>query len=135
MRNSDATTAIILVGAALGLLAIFNLSRSIGANFQVTLGAVVWSGAVLAILGVLCWTPFKPSLSIFASLAVTLIWPGWWKVIDSIAHGGSDPDTLAFRFPQELWWNTTAFKYGIEIGLVALLAYVLLKQYRDPYSY
>ena len=135
MKNMDPTMAAILLGAGVAIFTVFGFSRSIGANFQVTLAAVGYSIGVIVILAVLYWTPLKPSISISSSVAAATLWPAWWKVIDSIAHGGANPDALAFRFPQEVWWNTNAFKYGLEAGLIALAVFVVIRQLRDPYGY
>lgn len=135
MRDMDPRVAALLIVIGVALIGIFNFSRSIGAAFQVTLGAVIWSAIALGVLTALFWTPLRPRFSVYASLAAALIWPSWWKVLDSIAHGGADPDTLAFRFPQEVWWNSNAFKYGIEAGLIALVVFLVIRQIRDPYGY
>ena len=135
MRDMDPRVAALLIGLGIALIAIFNFSRSIGADFQVTLGAVGYSVVVALVAGALCWTPLKPSLPVLVSGTCAALWPGWWKVLDSIAHGGANPDTLAFRFPEEVWWNGNAFKYGLEFGLVALLVFLVIRQIRDPYGY
>ena len=88
MRDMDPRVAALLIGLGIALIAIFNFSRSIGADFQVTLGAVGYSVVVALIAGALCWTPLKPSLPVLVSGTCAALWPGWWKVLDSIAHGG-----------------------------------------------
>ena len=62
MRDMDPRVAALLIGLGIALIAIFNFSRSIGADFQVTLGAVGYSVVVALVAGALCWTPLKPSL-------------------------------------------------------------------------
>jgi len=42
----DPRVAALLIGLGIALIAIFNFSRSIGADFQVTLGAVGYSVVV-----------------------------------------------------------------------------------------
>lgn len=133
MKDLDPRAIMFLIAVGIGLIAVYNFSRSIGADFQTTLVAVLWSTLTLCVAGVLCFTEFRPSLPVLTSGTSCLLWPIWWKVIDSIANGGSDPDTLEFRFPVEVFWNTSTFKYGIEIGLVSLFLFFLSRRNRYRY--
>lgn len=134
MRQENPQGAFLLIVVGLALLAISKFSRSIGADFQVTLEAVVCSATVLGIAGGI-WYFLRLNLALLATGTAAGAWPCWWKVLDSIAHDGANPDKLDFLFPVAVWWNTNWFLYGVEVCLVAAAAYMVFRPANNPYAY
>lgn len=132
MKNNSPLPAIIIFLSILFLAWVYQFSRSIGADFQTTLEAIWQSIPVLIVAGAAWWF-LRFSALVLASGLPTLLFPIWWPVIDSIANGGATPDTLMLRFPQEVWWDTTWFKYGTEGMLAALFVYLIWRSW-DSYA-
>ena len=137
MKNNDNSLVLVIVLmtiAAVFLYCVWSLARFIGADFQITLGSIGYSVVVLGLAGLVFWfLNYRVLLLISCTLAG--LWPCWWRVIDSIANGGSNLNKFEFLYQDEIWWNTNAFKYGIEIGLVCLVVYLVFSQNNDPYGY
>lgn len=129
-RNSGSGVGVIVV-IAVGLftLGVWKLSATLGADFQITLDAVLRSIPVVLIAGVAI---LLLKLDIFTSLAATatVLWLVWWRVVDSIAAGGQNPDT-AFIFGQPSW-DTGWVKWGTEFVLLGLAVWLFLRS-RDRY--
>lgn len=123
--------SLIILGAV--LLGIWNFSRSIGADFQITFRAIALSMIFVVVIVAIGWFT-QWAVSLIASLVAVALWPCWWSVMDSIAQGGVDPEKMTFHFPSpEVWWNGDIFKWGAEGVLVALVIYFAIRQYNDPY--
>lgn len=127
-QDSDKSAAyMVMIAVGLFMLAVWWLSTTLGADFMTTLQAVAYSLPLLAFAGVAIWF-FTPC--IFASFSATsaAIWPVWWRVLDSIAAGGKNPDT-AFFFSQP-WWDTGWTKWGVESALIVLSIWLLIRSGR-----
>lgn len=126
LSSRDDSGALILILLPIGafLLFVLWLSRSIGADFQTTLEAVFQTAVCLALAGAIIWFA-DLKLSLIASGFSVFSWPFWWKVLDSIANGGKNQ--TEFFLPQEVWYTTAWFKYGIEVALIGLLIFVISK--------
>lgn len=118
--------AIVVIVVGLFMLGVWKLSTALGADFQITLDAVIRSIPVVLIAGAAIWF-LKPD--IFTSFAGTAagLWPVWWRVIDSIAAGGKNPDT-AFMFEQP-WWDTGWVKWGVEFALLGLVVWLIVRSH------
>jgi hypothetical protein len=133
-NNGDAVGFItIVITGALALFA-YKFSRDIGADFQSTLWSVVQSIVVLGLAGIVLWK-LSPPLLPFSAAVLSLLWPCWWKVLDSIASGGSNPqEPSPFNFmPPDIWWNGPWFKYGTEALLIGLAVYLFIRHREDSY--
>ena len=106
------------------LLFVLWLSRSIGANFQTTLEAVLQTAGFLALAGAVIWFAGLKLLLVTSGFSV-FAWPFWWKVLYSIANGGKNK--TEFFFPQEVWYTTSWFEYGVEVALIGLLIFAISK--------
>lgn len=144
-RNAspEATIALVLVLVVGG--GVLQLSMAMGADFLPTLAGVGWT--VLVIVGFAVWLWFRFSYdeanwSTRISGLAALIWPSWWKAVDSIAvnagnssrrpllaYADTGPwsDTLPVEFP---WWASGWF-YGLsEVALVAAFLYAIVNAAR-----
>ena len=129
-RDSDSGVgAIVVIVVGLFMLGVWKLSTALGADFQITLDAVLRSIPVLLIAGAAIWFLKPDILTSFAATAAA-VWPVWWRVVDSIAAGGQNPDT-AFMFEQP-WWDSGWAKWGVELALVGLAIWLFLRS-RDRY--
>lgn len=117
---------------AVVLLAVFQISRSIGADFQATLSAFMPSLLIVVGAGFARWKLPLPSLPV-ASLALVVIWPFWWPVIDSIANPGAASDRFYLNLRDDVWWSTTTFKWCVEVGLIAVFGATLLRHRNNYY--
>lgn len=115
---------LILLPIGAFLLFVLWLSRSIGADFQTTLEAVFQTAGLLALAGAIIWFA-ELNLFLVTSGFSIVAWPFWWKVLDSIANGGKKQ--AEFFFPNEVWYTTTWFQYGVEVTLIGLLIFVISK--------
>lgn len=134
MKNDDSQLTLLVIAIVVGvaLVGVWQFSRSIGSDFQITLRALGISVLILGVLGAVWWfTEWK--ISLMGSLAATWIWPTWWGVLDSIANGGTNPETSFFKMQSDVWWNGHLFKWGLEGLLVALLSYFIVRQLNDRY--
>lgn len=124
-RDNDGAFAILLFPVAAFLLFVFWLSRSLGADFQTTLGAVLFTIIFLGIAGaIMRFAELKLSVVFFAFAVVA--WPCWWGVLDSIANQGRTEPELYFLAKQTLY-TSGWFKWGIEVFLIAPLGYFASK--------
>ena len=135
--NSAGAIAVIAIG--LPMLGLLMFSRSIGADFLTTGSAVLRSAMFIAVAGIL-WYFLKTPIRATSFGILTFIWPCWWRVLDSIALGGIDPDQpnpLSLSFLNEdrflPWWDTDWCKYGVLFLLMAVCAYFIYKAYQDRY--
>lgn len=133
-RNDDNSTlviALLLVGAF--LLFVLWISRGLGADFAITLEAVIQSILFTALAGVLIYylePPIAPSLTgLLAAL-----WPLWWKVLDSIAAGGESASKAYYYTPQIPWWDTSWTKWTVELILIGVTVLLYIR-HRDRYGY
>lgn len=125
----------ILIVIGLGLL-VFGISRKLGADFGVTfdaswktiLAAIIVFGAVHLLNS---WRFFIEGLLVWGALT----WIFWWKVLDNI-HQKNLPeflwDTEVVQIP---WWDSSWFKGGVELLILAALAFCIYKRHRDSYSH
>jgi len=134
MRQENPLGVILLIVLGLALLGVWNFSRSIGADFQVTLEALGRSAAVIGIAGGI-WYFLRLNVMLLGVGTAAGLWPCWWKVLDSIANNGANPDKMDFRFPIDIWWNTNWFLYGVEATLIAAAVYLVIRRTNDPYAY
>lgn len=136
MNDRDNSAALFIAAVVVGLpmLGILMFSRSIGAEFWITGRAVGWSVAFLVAAGGAAYFLRPPVWPTLSGL-LCLLWPCWWKVLDSIAAGGIDPENSSLSFMRDdrflPWYAGDLFKYGVEAGLVALFAYCLYRAYQD----
>jgi hypothetical protein len=133
-NNSSADPIVLItVGlTAVVLLAVFQISRSIGADFQSTLSAFMPSLLIILGAGLGIWKVNLPLLPM-GSFVMVLVWPCWWKVLDSIGNAGSNPDQFQLHLGDELWWTTTAFKWGVEIVLIVLCGFLWYRHQKNNY--
>ncbi len=150
MSYHDNSNSIGVIGGAT-IFAAFLLSggiaRTVGADITIVFTAFLWSCAILVVAGVVCWIVGRAgcvSLSLTGSASLVLIWPSWWKVLDSIAAGDSDKTSLLgslfsqrdsyspfpdFGPPVE-WYNDSLFKWGVEATLISLLIFCIWRNRR-----
>lgn len=140
-RNAspEATIALVVVLVVGG--GVLQLSMAMGADFLPTLAGVGWT--VLVIVGFAAWLWFRFSSdeanwSARISGLAALIWPSWWKVIDSIAANAgkppgrpllayADPVPWSDAFPAEFPWWASGWFYGLtEVALIAVFLYALV---------
>ena len=125
-RNEiDPKTALALAAVGLGLLGIFAMSRSIGADFFVLLKTLFAWLACAGGLGALLWLGIDWVASLLGSTAFA--WVFSWPLLDSMANGGKDSESTDFSgFLQEIpFWDTRTFKFAVLGILVAALFYRL----------
>lgn len=145
-RNAspEATIALVVVLVVGG--GVFRLSMALGADFLPTLVGVGWT--VLVIVGFAAWLWFRVSYHESNWPArvcgvVALIWPSWWKAVDSTAaNAGKSPrqSLLAYAdaapwpdaFPVEFPWWASGWFYGLsEVALIAVFLYALVSMGRS----
>lgn len=114
--NDGAGVLILLLAAAL-TFACYKLARTFGADFGVTVKAVLLT--LLVVVGALA-AMFKRWLSVCLGTlgALVLVWPAWWPVIESSYAGGALPSSIESRLP---WHEVPAWVGYAEYGLEALL--------------
>lgn len=129
-RDNSAAIVVALIVIGIPMLLLWKFSQTIGAEFWTTGGAVGKSIAILAVAGVLSYLARPPFLLTISGISA-LIWPCWWRVLDSIAAGGVNPDNSTFSFLHDdrfvPWYATDLFKYGVEAALVGALVWFLYK--------
>ncbi|MBR9972111.1 hypothetical protein [Magnetospirillum sulfuroxidans] len=141
-RNASPETTIALVVVLVVGGGVLRLSMALGADFLPTLMAVGWT--ILVIVGFAVWLWFRFSYdeanwSTRISGLAALIWPSWWKAVDSIAANAEKPpgrrsllayaDTVPWSdtFPVEFPWWASGWFYGLtEVALVATFLYALI---------
>src|SRR6266567_8633262 len=134
MKNEEPLPAIILLGIGIVVFVIWQFSRSIGADFQITFEALFKSLGVLGFTFVVWWLT-RPEPLLLVSGCAIFLWPVWWPVLESIAAGGQKPDTWLPPWQLAVWWNTGWFRWSIEVGLALALIYLLVQRSRDPYGF
>ena len=123
--NSDrAAGLIVVIVCVLFVAGVLMLSKKIGADFQITLGATLRSIPVLIFSGAAIWFLKSRILAGFAATAAVL-WPFWWGVVDSIAVGGQNPDTAIML--EQPWWDTGWVLWGTELSLVSLAIWLIVR--------
>lgn len=118
---------ILFLLCGLVLSATLKFANLLGAHFPTTLVALAYSIAILAIAWIIIYS--TKIITYFNGLAIAsvLIWPCWWKVIDSSFLGGHDPATSAELMFYLLPGWLKFVKYGIEIGLIALAIWLFTR--------
>jgi hypothetical protein len=122
-KSDNNIGAIILITSILIMIGIGKLLTILGADRQTTGYAVLCSMPILMATGAAIWRQLYTPASIL--LGLSALWPVWWRVLDSIAADGQNPDT-AYMFTQP-FWDTAWVKWPIEIGLISLAVWVLVK--------
>lgn len=121
--------SIIIIVAVIFLVYVWNFSKSIGADFQVTLSAV-WKSIVILIAAIIVWWQFRPRLTVLAAFFLIPLWPLWWSVIDNIANKIQNTDEMMLL--QSLpWWTTDWFKYGTFVTIILLWLFLILRKGND----
>lgn len=128
----------ILVVFAVGAI-LFVFSRWLGADFGVTAYASLRTlASIVVFLGAMyffkVWMYFLEGLLAWAALT----WFFWWGVLDNIAQKLFPAQSLLWEmdYIQLPWWDTSWFKWGVEIALWIILG--VLVYYRNSnhrYSY
>ncbi len=106
------------------------VSKALGAEFFISLQAVVFSFlAVGCVIGIrMLVAPIR--WSVLSSFAAMAVWKIWWPVLDSMAGNGSgshkkmsldDPFYMA-EIQQSFWWNEAWFKWSVEAFFFVVLA-------------
>jgi len=137
----------LVIGA--GLIATGCIARTVGADFTIVFNSLLHSVIAFAIVFALCWLLGRSGTFIALPAIIfgflTLVWPAWWDVLDSIANGDSDKssllgsifskkevDSVFAGFPPPVeWYNDSLFKWGIEISLIGLAVFFIWKTLRD----
>lgn len=130
-NNDDSVLYLFLAAVVVFLVSVFALSRWIGADFSVTLEAALQSIVFVLVAGALVYFLSIDILPCATGL-LAVLWPLWWKVVDSIATGGKAVDML-FMY-QTPWWGTDATKWIFE-GVLIVATIVLYVRSRDRYGY
>lgn len=121
---------------AVVFLVVGAIARAVGADYFVVFSSFSYSClAVLAAWVIQRWIGQSGyiNLPIVSCALLAIIWPIWWKVLDSIAAGDSDKSSIfgsIFRHketheflaafdPPTVWYNSSLFEWGIELVLVA----------------
>lgn len=125
-RNDDSTA--VLIAAAIPVLALFGFSRWIGADFELTVDAIVASAGVLLVAFAVWWF-IRPDVLMLAVLSLVIVWPLWWPVLDSIAVGGEKPDFWLEPDASAPWWTAEWFRWAVEAALVGAFAYLASKKF------
>ena len=118
--------AAVLVATVFFLVFVKKIANSIGADFEVTLEAITFSGLIVIIAGI-ALAFLKPRITVSLAILGTLIWPAWWRVLDSIAAGGKNPSADVIFMLSTPWWDTSLFKWGVELTLAAIATWLLVK--------
>lgn len=113
-----AVLALLIVGAIL-----YSISKDIGASFAVVVQTFFGWLSSLCVLGGLLWWGFDWIAS--AAGVSILAWLLTWPLLNSMAHGGQDPDapgSMAFLYDAP-WWNEGAFKWATLGALIIVTGY------------
>ena len=105
MSSRDSILAIFLIFIFIIFGFILKFSKYIGADFSVTLNAVIWSCVWVIAVGAAA-VAFKLPITPCVFLALFCIWPCWWPVINNIYE--------SLYFVQRPWWAASWTKYLIE---------------------
>lgn len=116
---NDGVGVLILLLAAGLTFACYKLARAFGADFGVTVKAVMFT-LVVAAAALTAMVKRWLGVCMSASGALVLIWPAWWPVITSSYEGGAAPELMG-RLPwhEVPTWVSFA-EYGVEALLVGL---------------
>lgn len=123
--KSNITLISIILATAIVLYFVLRLSNSIGAEFEVTLQAVMRSTVVFLIVFAFQWLT-RISLWFALSLFLAGAWICWWGVLDSIARNVNAPFPLYDT--ERIWYTTMWFKLGIEAVIVGITTYFILRK-------
>lgn len=128
MRNEQAQSIglIILLIFGFFVAGIFVLSRSLGADFEVTLQAVVSTAVLVFVAALAVWhfeLPIVPALGVVLSIT----WVLWWGVLASMAHGGIPDEMIPYQF-EPPWWNSGLFRWVVEALLVGGTGYAFFRR-------
>jgi hypothetical protein len=125
--QSGESAAIVAVATTLGILAVaWALGRLSGADTKTVFLSLLFMGmaAVLIMGPTLYW--LREYLMPASFVALAMMWPIFWPVLNSIACGGcvSSNDRFPFQYPDSFvnsWW----LKISVEVVLVlcAIVAY------------
>lgn len=122
-RDDEALLWGLAIVGVVFLAIVFNFARFIGADFGVTLNAVLVSGVSF---GVPVWLIAQFGASVPAVLFAwgAFAWPvAWWDVLDNIADKVASIGP-GFRLEAAVpWYAGSAFKWSVEVVLVALTIY------------
>lgn len=128
-RNSDDSVPVLIaIIAFLFCAGVFVFSRKIGAEFVPTLQATLLTIAVIGVALTLILKLDLPALKTGA-VSLPLIWPAWWRVLDSIANPSSDglSPVILHTINEDVWWTSSYLTWGVEAFLVALAIFVFVK--------
>lgn len=129
-QSNDALIALLLIPIGAFLLVAWKISSSLGADFQVTLGALLYSLVIVGVIGAVWWfTRFYIGATVFA--ACSLVWPKWWTVLDSTAVVGNNFGGIQFEPLDAPWWTSGWFYWGVEVALVACIFYFVYRHFND----
>lgn len=131
-NGQDPAFVATVVLTAVVLALVFYISRTIGADFQSTLAAFMPSLVIVFLAGLGKWKLDLPLIPLAAFSAV-LIWPFWWRVIDSIANAGSSPDQFQLHLGEDPFWATTTFKWVIEFLLASMCGALIYRHKQNSY--
>jgi hypothetical protein len=128
-RAPDGTElAIWAVIVALALIAGW-LAFTSGAEFTVSLWAVVSTFVLLVGAGGFVWfSGAQWALSIL-TIVVAFIWPLWWKFLASMANA----EVTRYSLIDDPWYVSGYFKWGIELTLLAAAGYFTWKKLNNRY--
>lgn len=121
---SNNAKQISLVGSVIFLALVYWLAISIGADFDVTLSATLYSIGFLAVLfGLQLGTQitFRPSVTLSIIFAVG--WFLWWGVLNNVAQ--KRLDSLSALSMQDIWYATSWGKFGVEAILIGVVVYCI----------
>ena len=103
------------------------IANSIGASFMVTATALSWTVAILAVAAFANYLLGGELLHLFSTIAVAAAWPLWRPVLNSMANGGANEAEMANLFmPNQVWFNSPAFFWIVQILLVCLIVHATL---------
>ncbi|MBY0243047.1 MAG: hypothetical protein K2X55_27440 [Burkholderiaceae bacterium] len=126
---NDLVKLLVVIAAAILAMLSWNVSRSLGADFGVTLWAIILLLLVTAGVIWFCLAHSIPFLTGASGWAV-LAWPCCFNVLDNIAEKQAISFTVSSTADRP-WFGANMFQFGLEAALVAIFFLVIFK--RDPY--
>ncbi|WP_439890860.1 hypothetical protein ACS7SF_17125 [Ralstonia sp. 25C] len=129
-QSGAVATLRLFSGGVLCLGCLCWLFSSVGASFT-TIVFAVFASLLVFFLAIAFQLISSCPTNIVGCISLALLWPCWWSVLTSIAIRQVNPETGVVPLRSvETWYSCASFKWLIELGLVALLAWVIRREAR-----
>ncbi len=124
MSNQNEDNLIIFVAIlCIALIPVYKLSRFIGADFDITLKAILITIAGLGTAIAFSWYLMREHAKSIITFMITLLWYNWWTVLDNAAYNRLNPLTN-----ESFWWNSGLFKITILLLFLLLSIYLFFRE-------